>query len=140
MSLHLRWMVPVTFDTTRVWSYTIGPRPKTWLGRRFKDLWYHLWRKPNTIKRINEWEDLVTFQKDRLRYDLPQKLSILDTNVIFFRRHLARRARDFQRLGGAYGSNHPPTRTGAEWSAAKAAENGAAEHIEAAEKIKVEAD
>ena len=140
MSLHLRWMVPVTFDTTRVWSYTIGPRPKTWLGRRFKDLWYHLWRKPNTIKRINEWEDLVTFQKDRLRYDLPQKLSILDTNVIFFRRHLARRARDFQRLGGAYGSNHPPTRTGAEWKAAKASENGAVERVESMDKVKVEAD
>ena len=23
--------------------------------------------------------------------------------------HLAQRSRDFQRLGGAYGSNHPPT-------------------------------
>ena len=144
-TMFLRWMVPVTFDTCRVWSYSIGPRPKSWLGRRFKDLWYHLWRKPNTIKRINEWEDLVTFQKDRLRYDLPQKLSILDTNVIFFRRHLAQRSRDFQRLGGAYDSKHPPTRTGAEWRELQvtqngATENGVAHNIEAADKVKVEAD
>ena len=103
-------MVPVTLETCRVWTYTIGPEPKTALGRAYKYLWYILWRKPNTITRINEWEDLVTFQKDRLRYDIPQKLSTLDTVVIYFRRHLAQRSRDFQRLGGAYGSNHPPMR------------------------------
>ncbi len=62
---------------------------------------------------VNEWEDLATFQTGRLRYDLPQKLSTLDTVVIYFRRHLAMRSRDFQRLGGTYGSNHPPTRAGA---------------------------
>ncbi|MCH2519284.1 MAG: Rieske 2Fe-2S domain-containing protein [Dehalococcoidia bacterium] len=110
ISLHMRWMVPVTLETCRVWTYTIGREPKTILGKAYKKLWYHLWRKPNTITRINEWEDLVTFQKDRLRYDLPQKLSTLDTVVIYFRRHLAQRSRDFQRLGGAYGSNHPPTK------------------------------
>ncbi|MCI0782029.1 MAG: hypothetical protein J4N93_12105, partial [Chloroflexi bacterium] len=64
--------------------------------------------------RINEWEDLVTFQRDRLRYDLPQKLSTLDTVVIYFRRHLAMRSRDFQRLGGTYGSKHPPTQVAVE--------------------------
>ena len=117
ISLHLRWMVPMTFDNCRVWSYTIGRRPKTALGRMYKYLWYRLWRKPNTITRVNEWEDLVTFQTDRLRFDIPQKLSILDTEVIYFRRHLAQRSRDFQRLGGTYGSNHPPTRTGDEWKA-----------------------
>ena len=109
ISLHMRWMVPITLETCRVWTYTIGREPKTILGKAYKKLWYVLWRKPNTITRINEWEDLVTFQKDRLRYDLPQKLSTLDTVVIYFRRHLAQRSRDFQRLGGAYGSNHPPT-------------------------------
>ena len=109
ISLHMRWMVPVTFETSRVWTYTIGPRPKTVLGRMYKRLWYVLWRKPNTITRVNEWEDLVTFQTGRLRYDIPQKLSTLDTVVIYFRRHLAMRSRDFQRLGGTYGSNHPPT-------------------------------
>jgi len=108
ISLHMRWMVPVTLETCRVWTYTIGREPKTALGRAYKYLWYIMWRKPNTITRINEWEDLVTFQKDRLRYDIPQKLSTLDTVVIYFRRHLAQRSRDFQRLGGAYGSNHPP--------------------------------
>ena len=110
ISLHMRWMVPVTFETSRIWTYTIGPKPKTVLGRMYKNLWYVLWRKPNTITRVNEWEDLVTFQTDRLRYDLPQRLSTLDTVVIYFRRHLAMRSRDYQRLGGAHGSNHPPTR------------------------------
>ena len=127
ISVHLRWMVPITFDTCRVWSYAIGRRPKTLLGRVYKYLWYRLWRKPNTITRINEWEDLVTFQKGRLRFDLPQKLSSLDTEVIYFRRHLAQRSRDFQRLGGAYGSNHPPTQTGAQWKENQ--QNGASEYI-----------
>ena len=110
ISLHMRWMVPITFETSRVWTYTIGPRPKTTLCRMYKYLWYVLWRKPNTITRINEWEDLVTFQRDRLRYDLPQKLSTLDTVVIYFRRHLAMPSRGFQRLVGAYGSKHPHTK------------------------------
>ena len=111
-SVKLRWMVPVTFETCRVWTYTIGRRPKTILGRIYKYIWYKLWHEPNSLVRINEWEDLATFQTDRLRYDLPQKLSTLDTVVIYFRRHLAMRSRDFQRLGGAYGSNHPPTKVG----------------------------
>ena len=111
ISFKIRWMVPVTFDSCRVWTFAIGRRPKTALGRMYKYLWYHLWQKHATI-RVNEWEDLVTFQRDRLRYDLPQKLSTLDTLVIYFRRHLAMRSRDFQRLGGAYGSNHPPTQAG----------------------------
>ena len=127
ISVHLRWMVPIDFDTCRVWSYTIGRRPKTALGRMYKYIWYRLWRKPNTITRTNEWEDLVTFQKGRLRFDLPQKLIILDSEVIYFRRHLARRSRDFQRLAGAYGSDHPPTQTGDQWRDAQ--KNGASEAI-----------
>ena len=110
-SVKMRWMVPVTFETSRVWTYTIGRRPKSMLGRMYKYLWYKLWYEPNSLVRVNEWEDLVTFQTGRLRYDLPQKLSTLDTVVIYFRRHLAKRSRDFQRLGGTYGSNHPPTHT-----------------------------
>ena len=120
-------MVPITFDTSRVWTYTIGRRPKTPLGRMYKILWYWLWKMPAGIVRTNQWEDLVTFQKGRLRFDLPQKLSILDSGVIYFRRHLAQRSRDYQRLGGAYGSNHPPTRTGAQWKATQ--QNGASENI-----------
>ena len=107
--MKMRWMVPVTFETTRVWTLTIGRRPKNVLGRMYEYLWYVLWQKPHAIIRVNEWEDLVTFKTDRLRYDLPQKLSTLDTVVIYFRRHLAKRSRDFQRLGGTYGSNHLPT-------------------------------
>jgi len=107
ISLHMRWMARVTLETCRVWTYTIGREPKSVLGRAYKYLWYILRRKPNTITRINEWEGLVTFQKDRLRYDIPQKLSTLDTVVIYVRRHLAQRSRDFHRLGGAYGSKHP---------------------------------
>ena len=125
--MHMRWMVPITFDTCRVWTYTIGRRPKTPLGRMYKILWYWAWRRPSSIIRTNQWEDLVTFQKGRLRFDLPQKLGILDSCVIYFRRHLALRSRDYQRLGGAYGSNHPPTRTGAQWKETQ--KNGASENI-----------
>ena len=54
--------------------------------------------------------------KDRLRFDLPQKLGPLDTGVIYFRRHLAKRSRDFQRLGGAVGTiKAQPTQTAQEW-------------------------
>ena len=118
----MRWMVPVTFETSRVWTYTIGRRPKSILGRIYKYLWYKLWYEPNSLVRVNEWEDLVTFQKGRLRYDLPQKLSTLDTVVIYFRRHLALRSRDVQRLGGTYGSNHPPTHAVVESDAVESSE------------------
>jgi hypothetical protein len=68
------------------------------------------------IIRINEWEDLVVFKKGRLRYDLPQKLGPMDTNVIYFRRHLAKRSRDHLRLGGAHGAEKaPPVRNGHDW-------------------------
>jgi len=109
-------------DLTRTWTFTIGRRPKTWLGRLWKNVWYYFWRKPSIVVRTNEWEDLVVFMRDRLRFDLPQKLGPLDTGVIYFRRHLARRSRDFQRLGGAHGTvKAPPTRTADEWRAAAAA-------------------
>ena len=114
--MHMRWMVPVDFELTRTWTYTHARRPGTIFGRAFQRLWYVLWRMPH-IRRTNELEDLVTFQKGHLRYDLPQKLGPLDTGVIYFRRHLSRRSRDFQRLGGARGATkQPPTRTPAEWS------------------------
>jgi len=122
VSVHTRWMVPITVDLTRTWTFTIGRRPKTWLGRLWKNVWYYFWRKPSIVVRTDEWEDLVVFMRDRLRFDLPQKLGPLDTGVIYFRRHLARRSRDFQRLGGAHGTvKAPPTRTADEWRAAAAA-------------------
>jgi hypothetical protein len=98
------------------WTLLIGRKPKTPLGMFWKYVWYFGWRKPMQIIRINEWEDLVVFKKGRLRYDLPQKLGPMDTNVIYFRRHLAKRSRDHLRLGGAVGAEKaPPVRTGYEW-------------------------
>ena len=115
-SCYMRWMVPVDFEGTMTWTLLIGRKPKTPLGMAFKYLWYFLWRKPAQIIRINEWEDLVVFKKGRLRYDIPQKLGPLDAVVIYFRRHLAQRSRDFRRLGGTVGSlKAEPVRTGDEW-------------------------
>jgi hypothetical protein len=112
----MRWMVPVDFEGTMTWTLLIGRKPRTIFGLAYKFLWYFLWRKPMQIIRINEWEDLVVFKKGRLRYDIPQKLGPLDAVVIYFRRHLAQRSRDFRRLGGAEGAlKGPPVRNGEEW-------------------------
>ena len=105
------------------WTLLIGRKPKTVIGMLWKYVWYFGWRKPSQIIRINEWEDLIVFNKGRLRYDLAQKLGPLDTGVIYFRRHLARRSRDHLRLGGALGAyKEPPVRTGQEWKAMAEAE------------------
>jgi len=60
------------------------------------------------VRTVNELEDLVVFKEERINLEAPQKLGILDIGVIYFRRHLARRSRDFQRLGGAYGCYKQP--------------------------------
>ena len=39
------------------------------------------------------------FKRERLNLERPQKLGPLDVGLIYFRRHLAQRARDYQRLG-----------------------------------------
>jgi hypothetical protein len=45
-------------------------------------------------------------------------MGILDLGVIYFRRHLARRSRDFKRLGGAWGclKQPPDPAKVAEWT------------------------
>ena len=113
-SIHLRWMVPVSEWDTRVWTFTIVRKPKTWLGSLYQAMWYYLWRKPNIIVSTNEKEDLVVFKKERLNLERPQKLGPMDVGVIYFRRHLAKRARDFQRLGGARGCLKQPPPSSAE--------------------------
>ena len=113
-SIHLRWMVPVSEDHTRVWTFTLVRKAKSLREQLYKDLWYYLYRKPSIIIATNELEDLVVFKNDRLNLDRPQKLGPLDVGLIYFRRHLARRSRDFQRLGGARGTlKAPPKREGA---------------------------
>lgn len=103
-SIHLRWMVPVTEDETRVWTFTLLKKPKTVAAAAYQALWYYFYRKPSIIVATNEKEDLVVFMKGRLNLEWPQKLGPLDVGLIYFRRHLARRARDYQRLGGARGT------------------------------------
>jgi phenylpropionate dioxygenase-like ring-hydroxylating dioxygenase large terminal subunit len=129
-STYMRWMVPMDFEETVTWTLLIGRKPKTILGLLWKYIWYFGWRKPSQIIRINEWEDLVVFKKGRLRYDLPQKLGPMDANVIYFRRHLAKRSRDHLRLGGAHGAaKAPPIRTGYQWK-----------QMEEAQKVREEAE
>jgi hypothetical protein len=53
-------------------------------------------------------QDLVVFKRERLNLERPQKLGPLDVGLIYFRRHLAQRARDYQRLGQARGALKSP--------------------------------
>ena len=101
--VHLRWGVPIDEMNTWMWTFNIFRKPRNILGWLYLNIYYHLWRVPATIISVNEREDLVVFKEGRLNYELPQKLGIGDTGVIYFRRHLAKRSRDFKRLGGAYG-------------------------------------
>jgi len=105
---HIRWGVPTDENNTRMWTFNIVKPAGTVFGRVWQDLWYYLWRKPGVVRSINELEDLVVFKQERINLELPQKLGILDIGVIYFRRHLARRSRDFQRLGGAHGCYQQP--------------------------------
>ncbi|MGH7341470.1 MAG: hypothetical protein ACREKH_13350, partial [Candidatus Rokuibacteriota bacterium] len=107
-SIHLRWNVPVDEHDTRVWTFTLVRRPRTRLHAAWQALWYHAYRKPSTIVRTNEREDLVVFKRDRINLERPQKLGPLDVGLIYFRRHLAQRARDYQRLGAARGALKSP--------------------------------
>jgi len=113
-SIHLRWMVPVTEDDTRVWTFTLVRKPKDFLRAVWQALWYYGYRKPATIVATNEKEDLVVFKRERLNLERPQQLGPLDVGLIHFRRHLAQRARDYQRLGFARGALKPLPRRGAE--------------------------
>jgi phenylpropionate dioxygenase-like ring-hydroxylating dioxygenase large terminal subunit len=98
-SIHLRWMVPVTEHDTRVWTFTLVRTPRHVVHAAWQTLWYHAYRKPSVIIATNEQEDLVVFKRERLNLERPQKLGPLDVGLIYFRRHLAQRARDYQRLG-----------------------------------------
>jgi phenylpropionate dioxygenase-like ring-hydroxylating dioxygenase large terminal subunit len=103
-SIHLRWMVPVTEHDTRVWTFTLVRKPRNVIHAAWQALWYHAYRKPAVLIATNEKEDLVVFKRERLNLERPQKLGPLDVGLIHFRRHLAQRARDYQRLGVARGA------------------------------------
>jgi phenylpropionate dioxygenase-like ring-hydroxylating dioxygenase large terminal subunit len=107
-SIHLRWMVPLTEHDTRVWTFTLARKPKTLLGSLWQAAWYYLYRKPSIVIATNEKEDLVVFQRGRLNLERPQKLGPMDAGLIYFRRHLALQARDYQRLGRARGALKAP--------------------------------
>ena len=103
-SIHLRWMVPVTEHDTRVWTFTVVRKPRNLFHAAWQALWYYAYRKPAILVATNEKEDLVVFKQGRLNLEAPQKLGPLDVGLIYFRRHLAQRARDWQRLGAARGT------------------------------------
>ena len=109
-SIHLRWMVPIDEHDTRVWTFTLVKRPRHTLHTAWQWLWYHGYRKQSIIIATNEKEDLIVFRRERLNLERPQKLGPLDVGLIYFRRHLALRARDYQRLGSARGALKTPPR------------------------------
>jgi len=102
--IQMRWNVPVDELHTRVWTFSPAITKKGFLGRLRQDFWYYATKKPGTIVGTNEQEDLTVFMTGRLNLTAPQKLGPLDTGVIYFRRHLARRARDWQRLASVPGT------------------------------------
>ena len=102
--IDLRWMVPVDDHDTRVWTFTLVRKPRNLVHVAWQALWYHRYRKPAILIATNEQEDLVVFKRERLNLKRPQKLGPLDVGLIYFRRHLAQRARDYQRLGHARGA------------------------------------
>jgi nitrite reductase/ring-hydroxylating ferredoxin subunit len=112
-SIHLRWMVPVSEHDTRVWTFTLVRKPRNAVHTAWQALWYHAYRKPAVIVATNEKEDLVVFKRERINLEAPQKLGPLDVGLIYFRRHLAQRARDYQRLGAARGALKPLPRRAA---------------------------
>jgi phenylpropionate dioxygenase-like ring-hydroxylating dioxygenase large terminal subunit len=114
-SIHLRWMVPVSEYDTRVWTFTLVKRPRHALHAAWQWLWYHGYRKPSIIIATNEKEDLVVFKRERLNLERPQKLGPLDVGLIYFRRHLAQRARDHQRRAerAALAADRSPSTTAA---------------------------
>jgi nitrite reductase/ring-hydroxylating ferredoxin subunit len=107
-SIHLRWMVPVDEENTRVWTFTLVRTPRSRLHKLWQFLWYHLYRKPAIVIDTNENEDRVVFEKGNLNLDLPQRLGPLDAALMYFRRNMAMRSRDFERLGGAEGCLKAP--------------------------------
>jgi hypothetical protein len=106
-------MVPVDEHDTRVWTFTVVRKPRSALHAAWQTFWYHAYRKPSIIVATNEKEDLVVFKRERLDLERPQKLGPLDVGLIYFRRHLAQRARDYQRLGAARGALKTPARPAA---------------------------
>ena len=104
-------MVPINEHDTRVWTFTVVRTPRHALHAAWQWLWYQAYRKPAVLIATNEKEDLIVFKRERLNLERPQKLGPLDTGLIYFRRHLALRARDYQRLGFARGAlKSPPPR------------------------------
>jgi nitrite reductase/ring-hydroxylating ferredoxin subunit len=88
-------------------------------GRRFMrvKVWEANWTEPMAQgidfhefylhRGVNIWRLFnyrLGFKRERLNLERPQKLGPLDVGLIYFRRHLAQRARDYQRLGRAEGA------------------------------------
>jgi len=76
----------------------------------FREYWYpgvlartvrgkpvHMQMLGDDLVATNEKEDLVLFKRERINLERPQKLGPLDVGLIYFRGHLAKRARDYQR-------------------------------------------
>ena len=106
--VHIRWGVPVDHIHTRMWTFNVFRKEPNFLTRWYHHLYYYFWRRLATVISVNELEDLVVFKEDRLNYETPQKLGMVDVGIIYFRRHLAKRSRDFKRLDGAFGCLKAP--------------------------------
>ena len=109
-SMHLRWGVPVDENTTKVWSFTLVDKPRNILAWLIQSIWYYGHRRHDIVVATNEKEDLFIFRDHRLNFETPEKLGPLDVGVIYWRRELALRARDYQRLREVKGTQKNPPR------------------------------
>ncbi len=97
---HLRYVVPITEDTCRMWTFTITRKAikSSWWARTWWTMHYHFWYTYIFMQGINECEDLPVQSVGCLDPEKPQKLGGSDASTIYWRRRLPLRSRDYIRL------------------------------------------
>lgn len=107
--MHLRYAVPVTGDTCRMWNFTLTRKSfyKNFFSRWMWRADYHMrWTYFGTLQAMNELEDLPVQSVGCLDPDKPQKLGASDGATIYWRRRLPLRSRDHERLWSKQAQEH----------------------------------
>ncbi len=96
---HVRYAVPITEDSCRMWTFTITRKAikKSWWSEMWWTMHYHFWYTYIFMQGINEQEDLPVQAVGCLDPEQPQKLGGSDASTIYWRRRLPLRSRDYVR-------------------------------------------
>jgi len=96
---HVRWAVPITEDSCRMWTFTTTRKSikKSWWAETWWTIHYHAKYTYSFMQGINENEDLPVQSVGCLDPDKPQKLGGSDASTIYWRRRLPLRSRDYVR-------------------------------------------